>query len=214
MDLDADLPDIEGDQRAVEEAFGGLSKDQVDQFMWAFIGSKRDEAEKAFMEALLSSTARFGYDIAKFDPNAFHDGRWLKHIILKAADESKAQGTLQEDDALTVDKSRQAFAYYAGVLMKETEAFFATGAPSIKLQRSTVDTLRTWVLAAIEAAYMIGATVGISESTKHLLKVKQAETCSKGASRKAPRDSTERGNFGGTRKWAGGAARKRGCRYS
>lgn len=64
-------------------------------------------------------------------------------------------------------------------LLRESAYALRECYPSIVLSRSQVQILRHLILHAVEAAFTIGATVGVSESTKQLLRIRQAAAARK-----------------------------------
>lgn len=166
-------------EESEKEVFGGLSREEADKVLFACFHPDPGDAVKDFGAALAASVLALGYDIKNFDFDAFYDGRWVKHIILKAVSDAKYQGRLKNDDAEIVERCRADFESYASILLDQTAAFLSGGRSSISLQRGTVQGLRSFVVATIEAAFTIGATVGISESTKWVLKARQAEIARK-----------------------------------
>jgi hypothetical protein len=118
---------------------------------------------------------RLGYDFEDSNSKTFANVGWLRDLILTAADESKANGMLSDDDARIIDMYREDFDRYSSHSTDQANAFFSSSSPTLKLQRGTVQGLEFMVIGAIEAAFIIGATAEISESAKHSLKTKQAE---------------------------------------
>ena len=116
---------------------------------------------------------------SKFDVKSFYDGRWLRYLVLWSADEYRRRGVLDDSDLEKVKPSRDEFDYCTDELLRETASTLRICYPSVVLKRSQVQILRYLVLRTIEAAFTIGAIVGISESTKQLLKIRQAEVARK-----------------------------------
>lgn len=92
---------------------------------------------------------------------------------------SEAGGALDDRDFDKLKDNRNEFDLCTEELLRESAYALRECYPSIVLSRSQVQILRHLILHAVEAAFTIGATVGVSESTKQLLRIRQAAAARK-----------------------------------